>query len=106
MKNYFSSGQKLTDKDFDKLALPKSFQAVENRIKALKLLWIKLPTAMAVATMIVFFIMAICFNPMIPIRMMHQFISLASQIPLSFFVWLLLFVLMGGLALTRRKSKQ
>jgi hypothetical protein len=80
-----------------------SIQTAENRMKALKSLLIRLPTAMALVSMLVFFILAICFNPMIPIRMMHQSISLASQTPLSFSVWLLLSALMGILALTRRK---
>ena len=80
-----------------------SFQTAENQMKALKSLLIKLPTAMALVSMLVFFIIAICFNPMIPILMMHQSISLASQAPLSFAVWLLLSALMGSLALTRRK---
>ena len=85
--------------------MPMSFQTPENQIKALKSLLIKLPTAIASVSMIVFFI-TICFNPMIPIRMMHQSISLASQTPLSFLVWLLLSALMGVLTLTRRKPKQ
>jgi hypothetical protein len=80
-----------------------SIQTAENQMKALKSLLIKLPTTTALVTMIVFFIIAICFNPMIPILMMHQSISLASQVPLSFPVWLLLSALMGALALTRRK---
>ena len=83
--------------------MPMSFQAVENQMKALKSLLIKLPTTMALVSMIVFFIIAICSNPIIPIRIMHQSISLASQTPLSFSVGLLLSVLMGVLALTRRK---
>ena len=72
-------------------------------MKALKSLLIRLPTMMALVSMLVFFIMAICFNPMIPILMMDQSISLASQVPFSFSVWLLLSALMGVLALTRRK---
>ena len=80
-----------------------SFQIAENQMKALKSLLIKLPTAMALVSMVLFFIIAICFNPMIPILIMHQSISLASQTPLSFSVWLLLSALMGVLALTRRK---
>ena len=80
-----------------------SIQIAENRMKALKSLLIRLPTMMALVSMLVFFIMAICFNPMIPILMMDQSISLASQTPLSFSVWLLLSALMGILALTRRK---
>ena len=83
--------------------MPMSFQTAENQMKALKSLLIKLPTAIALVSMIVFFIIAICFNPIIPIRIMHQSISLASQTPLSFAVWLLLSVLMGVLALTRPK---
>ena len=80
-----------------------SIQTAENQMKALKSLLIKLPTAMALGSMIVFFIIAICSNPIIPIRIMHQSISLASQTPLSFAVGLLLSALMGVLALTRRK---
>ena len=80
-----------------------SIQTAENQMKALKSLLIKLPTAIALVSMIVFFIIAICFNPIIPIRIMHQSISLASQTPLSFAVGLLLSALMGVLALTRRK---
>jgi len=83
--------------------MPMSFQTAENQMKALKSLLIKLPTAIALVSMIVFFIIAICFNPIIPIRIMHQSISLASQTPLSFVVWLLLSVLMCVLALTRPK---
>ena len=83
--------------------MPMNFQAVENQMKALKSLLIKLPIAMALVSMFVFFIIAICLNPMIPILMMHQSISLASQAPLSFAVWLLLSALMGVLALTQRK---
>jgi len=82
-----------------------SIQTAENQMKALKSLLIKLPTAMALGSMLVFFIVAICFNPMIPIRMMHQSINLASQAPLSGAVWLLLSTLMSVLALTRRKPK-
>jgi hypothetical protein len=82
--------------------MPMNFQAVENQMKALKSLLIKLPIAMALVSMFVFFIIAICLNPMIPILMMHQSISLASQAPLSFAVWLLLSALMGILALTQR----
>jgi len=81
--------------------MPMSFQAAENQMKALKLLLITL----VLVIMIVFFIIAICSNPIIPIRMMHQFISLASQTPLSVAVWLFLSALIGGLALTRRKPK-
>ena len=80
-----------------------SIQTAENQMKALKSLLIKLPTAIALVSMIVFFIIAICFNPIIPIRIMHQPISLASHVPFSFSVWLLLSALMGVLALTRRK---
>ena len=80
-----------------------SIQTAENRMKALKSLLIRLPTAMALVSMLVFFIIAICFNPMIPILMMHQSISLASQAPLSGAVWLLLSALLSVLALTRRK---
>jgi len=83
--------------------MPMSFQTAENQMKALKSLLIKLPTAMALVSMLVFFIIAICSNPMLPIRIMHQSISLASQTPLSFSVGLLLFALMGVLALTRPK---
>jgi len=80
-----------------------SIQTAENQMKALKSLLIKLPTATALGSMLVFFIIAICSNPMIPILMMHQSISLASRVPFSFSVWLLLSALMGVLALTRRK---
>jgi len=80
-----------------------SIQTAENQMKALKSLLIKLPTATALGSMLVFFIIAICSNPIIPIRIMHQSISLASQTPLSFAVGLLLSALMGVLALTRRK---
>ena len=80
-----------------------SIQTAENQMKALKSLSIKLPTTTTLVSMLVFFIMAICFNPMIPILMMHQSISLASQTPLSFAVWLLLSALMVVLALTQRK---
>ena len=85
--------------------MPMSLQIAENHMRALKSLLIMLPTAMALGTMLVFFIIAICFNPMIPILMMHQSISLASQAPLSGAVWLLLSALMSVLALTRRKPK-
>ena len=80
-----------------------SFQTAENQMKALKSLLIKLPTAIALVSMLVIFIIAICVNPMIPILMMHQSISLSSHVPLSFSVWLLLSALMGVLALTQRK---
>ena len=80
-----------------------SLQKAENQMEALKSLLIKLPTTIALVSMLVFFIIAICFNPMIPILMMDQSISLASQTPLSFAVGLLLSALMGVLALTRRK---
>ena len=80
-----------------------SIQTAENRMKALKSFLIKLPTAIALVSMLVLFIIAICFNPMIPILMIDQSISLASQVPFSFSVWLLLSALMGVLALTRRK---
>ena len=80
-----------------------SFQTAENQMKALKSLLIKLPTAIALVSMLVIFIIAICVNPMIPILMMHQSISLSSHVPLSFSVWLLLSALMGVLALTRPK---
>jgi hypothetical protein len=80
-----------------------SSQIAENQMKALKSLLIILPTAIALASMLVFFIIAIYFNPMIPTLMMHQSISLASQAPLSGAVWLLLSALMSVLALTRRK---
>jgi len=83
-----------------------SFKTAENHMKALKSFLIKLPTLMALVSSIVFFIIAICSNPIIPIRLMHQSISLFSQTPLSFLVWLLLFALMGVLTLTRRKPKQ
>jgi hypothetical protein len=86
--------------------MPISFQTAENHMKALKSLLIKLPTLMALVSTIVFFIIAICSNPIIPIRLMHQSISLFSQTPLSFLVWLLLSALMGVLTLTRRKPKQ
>ena len=80
-----------------------SIQTAENQMKALKSLLIKLPTATALVSMLVFFIIAICFNPIISTLIMHQTISLASHVPLSFSVWLLLSVLMGVLALTQRK---
>ena len=83
--------------------MPMSLQTAENQMKALKLLLIKLPTVMVLVSMLVIFIIAIGFNPMIPIRLMHQSISLASQIPFSFLVWLLLSALMVFLALTQRK---
>jgi hypothetical protein len=86
--------------------LPLSLQTVENQMKALKSLFIKLPTAMALVSMIVFFIIAICSNLIIPIWLMHQLISLDSQVPLSFLVWLVLCALIGVLALNRRKQKQ
>jgi hypothetical protein len=82
-----------------------SSQTAENQMKALKSLLIKLPTGIALVSMLVFFIIAICSNPIIPIRIMDQSISLASQIPFSFLVWLFLFALMGVLVLTRRKPK-
>jgi hypothetical protein len=82
-----------------------SIQTAENQMKALKSLLIILPTAIALVSMLVFFIIAICSNPMIPILMLHQSISLASQTPLSGAVWLLLSTLMSVLALTRRKPK-
>ena len=85
--------------------MPMSFQAVENQMKALKSLLIKLPTAIVLVSMLVIFIMAICFNPTIPTLLMHQSISLASQAPLSWAVWLLLSTLMSVLALTRLKPK-
>ena len=85
--------------------MPMSLQIAENQMRALKSLLIMLPTAMALGTMLVFFIIAICFNPMIPILMLHHSISLASHGPLSFSVWLLLSALMVVLALTRRKPK-
>ena len=80
-----------------------SLQIAENQMKALKSLLIILPTAVVLVSMLVIFIIAIYSNPIITIRIMHQFISLASQAPLSFAVWLLLSALMGFLALTRRK---
>jgi hypothetical protein len=83
--------------------MPMSFQTAEDQMKALKSLLIKLPTAIALVSMIVFFIIAICFNPIVPTLIMHQSISLASQTPLSFAVWLLLSGVMGVLALTQRK---
>ena len=81
--------------------MPMSLQIAENQMKALKSLLIKLP--IVIVSMLVFFIIAICFNLMLPILMMHQSISLASQAPLSLAVWLLLSALMGVLALTQRK---
>ena len=83
--------------------MPMSFQTAENQMKALKSLLIKLPTAMALVTLLVFFIIAICLNPMIPTLMMYQSISLASQAPVSYLVWLLISLLMCVLTLTRRK---
>jgi hypothetical protein len=82
-----------------------SLQIAENQMKALKSLLIILPTAVALVSMLVFFIIAIYFNPMISSLMMHESISLASQAPLSGAVWLLLSALMSVLALTRRKPK-
>ena len=73
-------------------------------MKALKSLLIKLPAAIALVSMLVFFIIAVCLNPMLPILMMHESTSLASQAPLSFATWLLLSALMGVLALTQRKG--
>ena len=67
--------------------MPMSLQTAENQMKALKSLLIKLPIAMALVSMLVFFIIAICSNPIIPIRIMHQSISLASHVPFSFLVW-------------------
>jgi len=84
--------------------MPMSFQTAENQMKALKSLLIKLPAAIALVSMLVFFIIAVCLNPMLPILMMHQSTSLASQAPLSFAAWLLLSALMGVLALTQRKG--
>jgi len=84
--------------------MPMSFQTAENQMKALKSLLIKLPAAIALVSMLVFFIIAVCLNPMLPILMMHQSTSLASQAPLSFAAWLLLSALMGILALTQRKG--
>ena len=86
--------------------MPISFQTAQNHMKALKSLLIKPPTLMALVSTIVFFIIAIFSNPIIPIPLMHQSISLFSQTPLSFLVWLLLSALMGVLTLTRRKPKQ
>ena len=80
-----------------------SNQTAENQMKALKSLLIKLPTATALVSMLVFFIIAICFNPIISTLIMHHSMSLASHVPLSFSVGLLLSALMGVLALTRRK---
>jgi hypothetical protein len=88
-----------------KYKLPMSFQTAENQMKALKLLLIKLPATIALASMIVFFIIAIYCNPMLPILMMHHCISLASQMPLSGAVWLFLSALIGVLALSRHKPK-
>ena len=82
-----------------------SLQIAENQMKALKSLLIILPTAIALVSMLMIFIIAIYFNPIIPTLMMHQSISLASQAPLSGAVWLLLSALMSVLALTRRKPK-
>jgi hypothetical protein len=82
-----------------------SLQTAENQMKALKSLLIILPTAIALVSMLMIFIIAIYFNPIIPTLMMHQSISLASQAPLSGAVWLLLSALMSVLALTRRKPK-
>ena len=82
-----------------------SLQIAENQMKALKSLLIILPTAVVLVSVLVIFIIAICFNPMIPTLTMHQSISLASQAPLSGAVWLLLSTLMSVLALTRRKPK-
>ena len=82
-----------------------SLQIAENQMRALKSLLIMLPTAIALVSMLVFFIIAIYFNPIIPTLMMHQSISLASQAPLSGAVWLLLSALMSVLTLTRRKPK-
>jgi hypothetical protein len=84
--------------------MPMSFQTAENQMKALKSLLIKQPAAIALVSMLVFFIIAVCLNPMLPILMMHQSTSLASQAPLSFAAWLLLSALMGVLALTQRKG--
>ena len=86
--------------------MPMSLQIAENQMKALKSLLIILPTAVVLVSMLVIFIIAIYSNPIIPILMMHQSISLASQTPLSFAVWLLLSVLMCVLALTQRKRGQ
>jgi O-antigen/teichoic acid export membrane protein len=85
--------------------MPMSLQIAENQMKALKSLLIKLPTVMALVSTIVFFIIAIFSNPIIPIRLMHQSISLFSQTSLSFLVWLLLSALMGVLTFTRYKPK-
>ena len=82
-----------------------SLQIAENQMKALKSLLIILPTAVVLVSVLVIFIIAIYSNPIITIRIMHQFISLASQAPLSGAVWLLLSALMSVLALTRRKQK-
>ena len=57
--------------------MPMSLQIAENQMRALKSLLIMLPTAMALGSMLVFFIIAICSNPIIPIRIMHQSMSLA-----------------------------
>jgi hypothetical protein len=83
--------------------MPMSLQTAENQMKALKSLLIKLPTAIALVSMLVIFIIAICLNPMIPMWIIRQTISLSSHVPLSFSVWLLLSALMGILALNRRK---
>jgi hypothetical protein len=82
-----------------------SFQTTENQMKALKSLLIKLPTTIALISMLAFFIIAICRKPTLPILMMHQSISLVSQVPLYGAVWLILSALIGVLALTRRKPK-
>jgi hypothetical protein len=80
-----------------------SLPIVEKQMKALKSLLIKLPTAIVLVSMLVIFIIAICLNPMIPMWMIRQTISLSSHVPLTFSVWLLLSALMGVLALNRRK---
>ena len=83
----------------------KGSQIAENQMKALKSLLIMLPTAIASLSLMVFIIIAIFSKPMISILIMHQFISLALQVPLSGSVWLILSALMGVLTLTRHKQK-
>ena len=90
---------------YEEVQMPMSFQTAENQMKALKLLLIKLPATIALVSMIVFFIIAIYCNPMFPTLMMHHSISLVSQVPLSWAVWLFLSALMGVLALSRLSQK-
>jgi hypothetical protein len=47
--------------------MPMSFQTAENQMKALKSLLIKLPIAISLVTMLVLFIIGICFNPVLPV---------------------------------------